>query len=404
MNAYVFPSCAQDPVTLELRRFCEERDVLAYFTAFARLLDFSRKEGLTQSTIREYCVRMLLDAPWAGARFDDAGLLPYLQRDIEAIYNLYYVFDWQGWCVENNVLPPPGGAAAAKLPGEYRDMIRRLVAAGSASQLLSGLADFFTHNADRQEGVYTAFKWNGQNLVGVQHIDAICFDQLGGLNYQKQVLQQNTRFFLEGKPANDVLLVGGSGTGKSSCVKATLNHFAADGLKLVELPKQHIDTLSLLLRRLRHKKRRYLIFIDDLSFETADSSYMGLKVAMDGQIESRPDNVLIYATSNRRHLVRETWQERQIDDDLHTNDTLHEKMSLSERFGSHLYFSVLSQPEYFAVVELMLSAQGVAFSDDIAKSAAAWATANSGRSGRSAKQFVTQYLARQKPVYSNFNQ
>lgn len=395
MNAYVFSSCAQDPVTLELQRVCEERDVLSYFTAFARLLDFSRKEGFTVNTIREYCVRMLLDAPWAGARFDDAALLPYLQKDMEVLYDLYYGFDWQGWCGENTVLPPPAGAGTNRFPEEYRAMIQRMVAADSAAELLSGFQEFFAHNADRQEGVYTAFRWNGQHLVGIRHIDPICFDQLEGLKYQKQILQQNTRFFLAGKPANDVLLVGGSGTGKSSCVKATLNHFAANGLKMVELPKQHVDTLAVLLRRLRHKKHRYLIFIDDLSFETADSSYMGLKVDLDGQIECRPDNVLIYATSNRRHLVRETWQERQIDDDLHTNDTLHEKMSLSERFGCHLYFSVLSQPEYFAVVELMLSAQGVAFSDEIAKSAAAWATTNSGRNGRSAKQFVAQYLARQ---------
>ena len=393
MNTYIFANCAKNPVTRELRKFTENKDVLSYFAAFTLLLDFSRTQGVTEHTVREYCVRMLLDTPRAREHFCDRELTPYIENDIELLYNLYFACDWQDWCVRNDVLPPPRGVAQG-MPDDYRFIMEGMVESESAQDLRDRLAAFFRTYSGYMDAVYTAFRWNGKGLEGILHPDAMTFDQLGGLAYQKQSLIMNTQSFLDGKPANDVLLVGGSGTGKSSCVKATLNHFAGDGLRLVEMSKQDIDSLPLLMRVLREKTLHYIIYIDDLSFESADASYMGLKVALDGQVERRPDNVIIYATSNRRHLVKESWQERGGEDEVHATDTRSEKMSLSERFGIHLYFSTLSQPEYFAVVELLLERQNVTFDESIAKSAAAWAATNSGRSGRSAKQFVNQYMAK----------
>jgi predicted AAA+ superfamily ATPase len=233
---------------------------------------------------------------------------------------------------------------------------------------------------------YIAFKYDG-SLEGVSDVDLVSFDSLVGIDYQRNMLVDNTRAFINGHAANNVLLFGDRGTGKSSSVKALLNMFKDDGLRLIEVPKQYIKDIPRLSKFLSTKPHKYIIFLDDLSFETHESEYRALKIAMDGQLQANPKNVIIYATSNRRHLIRETWADRD-GGEVHRNDQMQETMSLAERFGLSLVFSAPNQKEYLNIVSSMLREKGIEMTGELEKKAIVWQMNYGGRNGRCAKQFV----------------
>lgn len=200
-----------------------------------------------------------------------------------------------------------------------------------------------------------------------------------------------------GKPANDVLLTGSSGTGKSSCVKASLNMFKDRGLRLIELKKSDLDDLPLVFRSINNQILKYIIFIDDLSFEPDDMSYKLLKVALDGQAETRGGNVLIYATSNRRNLIKETWADREggMNDEIHRSEALSERKSLAARFGINLSFLTPTQKEYLNIVSDMLRREDIQMDENIRSKALTWQIQYNGFSGRTAAQFVSNFLSEQ---------
>lgn len=389
MKLYLFPALCDEPVVGALLALREGR---ADQRLYNGLFPFVCRWAYTEETAREYAVRTLLRNPPPYWRGD--VMQPYLEKDAAELYRLFYEADWDALCGEAGLLPLPvrGGGDA---PGEkvYRDTIARLVRAESPESLYRQLCDFFTAYCGEDEAMYRAFHWDG-GLHGILSPDPVSFESLRGLAYQKGVLIENTSAFVGGKPANDVLLVGGGGTGKSSCIKAAVNRFASRGLKLVEMENRDLEQLPALLKQLAELRRKYVVFIDDLSFEDTDKRYLALKSALDGSMAARPANVLIYATSNRRHLVRETWKERNIDEDIHLNDTVNEKLSLSARFGIRLFFPFLSQREYLDIVELYLQAGGAGLDEQTGREAIAWATENNGCSGRSARQFAKYYLAK----------
>lgn len=395
MYFYLFPALAQDPVLAALTQFKETPTVDEYFKAFPALLRFSVEEAITENSVREYIISKMLEASTLSRSLELPDIEIYLAKDIQGLYDLAFGTDWNWLCKKAGTLPFPSGTRENEVHSltEYSDFIRTMTKAGSSEELAEQLICFFKQYANADEAQYSAFRWEDGEMLGIDKMDSIVFDRLGGLETQKATLIENTQAFLKGKPANNVLLVGGSGTGKSSCVKANLNYFADKGLRMVEISKQELATLPALMEELRVKKQHYIIYIDDLSFEDADQSYIELKVALDGQLEPKPAHVLIYATSNRRRLMRESWTDRQGVDDLHTHDALHEKMSLSERFGIRLYFGVLSQQEYFGIIEMLLNEHGVEFTDELGIQAATWASTNNGRSGRTARQFTNHYLA-----------
>lgn len=251
-----------------------------------------------------------------------------------------------------------------------------------------------------------AFRWrqraNGPSyLQAVAHVSNIALDDLQHIGPQKEQIEQNTRQFVAGKPANNVLLTGARGTGKSSLIKACLNQFAKDGLRLIEVDKENLAELPDIVDLVAGRPERFIIFCDDLSFEEGESGYKALKVALDGSISAQSDNVLIYATSNRRHLLPERMSDNMSykhdeNGDLHPGETVEEKISLSERFGLWLTFYPFRQDDYLTIVAHWLSALGCSEAQIEAArgDALRWALQRGSRSGRVAWQFAKDYAGK----------
>ncbi len=251
---------------------------------------------------------------------------------------------------------------------------------------------------------HVAFRWRQKNgrgvLLPVVHPHAIRFADLKDIDAQKERLIANTRQFVEGRPANNVLLTGARGTGKSSLVKAALNQFAKQGLRLIEVDKSDLSHLADIIDLLEGRKERFIVFCDDLSFEANDPGYKSLKVALDGSISATTDNMLIYATSNRRHLMPERMSENleavhTEAGEIHPGETTEEKISLSERFGLWLSFYPFSQDEYLEVAEHWVSMLSPGGTDAAMRPAALlWARERGSRTGRVAYQFAKDWAAR----------
>ena len=235
-------------------------------------------------------------------------------------------------------------------------------------------------------------------FLPISNVDDVRLSDLLGYEDQKRELRRNTEAFLEGRAANNVLLYGDAGTGKSTSVKALINEYFDRGLRMIEIYKHQFGDLSAILAQVKERNYRFIIFIDDLSFEENEVAYKFLKAVIEGGVETRPDNVLIYATSNRRHLIRETWNDRQDMEhhgDIHRSDTMEEKLSLASRFGVSINFSAPTPKEYQAIVLSLARQAGITLDEgELARRANAWEVRHGGFSGRTARQFV-DYLATQ---------
>lgn len=276
-----------------------------------------------------------------------------------------------------------------------------------AEQLLARLETIFpVAQAEPDWHASVAFRWRvrrGQAgyLQPVRHVAHIALDDLHNVSVQKEQIDQNTRQFVQGKPANNVLLTGARGTGKSSLIKACLNAYADQGLRLIEVDKEDLQDLADIVDLVAGRPEKFIIFCDDLSFEEGESGYKALKVALDGSISAQTDNVLIYATSNRRHLMPEKMSDNTSyvhteDGDLHPGETVEEKISLSERFGLWVTFYPFRQDDYLAVVAHWLKHFGCSEAqvDEARAEALRWALYRGSRSGRVAWQFARDYAGK----------
>lgn len=233
----------------------------------------------------------------------------------------------------------------------------------------------------------------------INNMDMVMLDDLVGYEIQKKKLVDNTRAFVEGRKANNVLLFGDSGTGKSTSIKAIVNEFYADGLRMIEIYKHQFQDLSSVIAQIKNRNYRFIIYMDDLSFEEFEIEYKFLKAVIEGGVETRPDNILIYATSNRRHLIKENWSDRndvEMDNGLHRSDTMEEKLSLVHRFGVTINYSKPTQKEYFHIVCELARKAGIALSEkELCAEANKWELSHGGISGRTAQQFVNYLLGQQ---------
>ena len=229
-------------------------------------------------------------------------------------------------------------------------------------------------------------------FLPINNMDKVMLSDLVGYEIQKKKLVDNTRAFVEGKKANNVLLFGDSGPGKSTSINAIVNEFYDQGLRMIEIYKHQFKDLSNVIAAVKNRNYKFIIYMDDLSFEEFEIEYKFLKAVIEGGVETKPDNILIYATSNRRHLIRETWSDRndvQQDEGMHRSDTMQEKLSLVNRFGVTINYSKPSQKEYFDIVIHLAAKSGIKMSEDELKAEAnKWELSHGGISGRTAQQFI----------------
>jgi predicted AAA+ superfamily ATPase len=239
---------------------------------------------------------------------------------------------------------------------------------------------------------HRALRWQNRRFIGILHPDTIQLNQLIGYELQKENLLKNTEFLLSGYSALHVLLYGSRGSGKSSLVKALLNQFKDRNLRLVEVAKSDLKDLPEIVEKLRNVPQKFIIFVDDLSFEEDDDAFKALKVILEGNLTARSQNVVVYATSNRRHLIREFFNDRpqaRDREEVHAWDTMQEKLSFSDRFGLTLTFEPADQKTYLNIIRHLAAQAEITISqEDLEYRALQWATRHNGRSGRTARQFV----------------
>ena len=262
-------------------------------------------------------------------------------------------------------------------------------------QCLEPLAEFYRQSGVGLFGRYRAARWQGGDLHGVSAPDLISLDEIYGCDRQKSALCANVEALIARRPALNVLLYGARGTGKSSLVKSLLPRYGDRGLRIVELSRSDLPDLLAVVDRLSALPQSFVLFIDDLSFSAEETDYKQLKVMLEGDIAARPDNVCLYATSNRRHLVKEYFADRPnpSDREVHAWDTVQEKLSLSDRFGLTLTFPPFSQENYFETVDHLARRQGIRrSSQQLRQEALTWAQQQNGFSGRTARQYIDRLL------------
>ena len=244
--------------------------------------------------------------------------------------------------------------------------------------------------------IRSAVSDNGIDFIPINNMDKVMLDDLIGYEIQKKKLVDNTRAFVEGKKANNALLFGDSGTGKSTSIKAIVNEFYPQGLRMIEIYKHQFKDLSNVIARIKNRNYKFIIYMDDLSFEDFEVEYKFLKAVIEGGVETKPDNILIYATSNRRHLIRENFSDKEeTREDMHTSDTVQEKLSLVYRFGVSIYFGSPSKKEFQNIVKVLAERQGIDMpQEELLLEAGRWEMNHGGLSGRTAQQFIDYLLGK----------
>lgn len=366
----------------------------------AKIIETAEDVGLHGNLLRSYLIYLLVHDPNLAAQtiemhdspvgtslkqaflHDLTLLLPFLTEPASLYLDLPLLDDYK---------------PTMPLQTEASDALENLLkGASTAEDFATALLRYYQSFGYGDIASFKAFRWDAklQRLIGIRHFEAMEMDDIIGYAHQKEQLIDNTEAFVQRKPANNVLLVGARGTGKSSAVKALANVYYSRGLRILQLTKPQLSHLPDIMDALRYfASKRFIIFLDDLSFEESDAEYKYLKSAIEGGVESRPENVLIYATSNRRHLIRESMADRQ-GDDVRVRDTLETVTSLSDRFGLEITFSVPDKDEYLYIVEQLADESGLALErDELHLLAERFALRRNGRSPRTARQFISQQLA-----------
>ena len=286
---------------------------------------------------------------------------------------------------------------------KVRELSKRLEKCENGEGFFKEVTKFYADYGVGMFGLNKAFRIRNVgdkvDIFPINNTETVMLDDLVGYEIQKKKLVDNTEAFVEGRPANNCLLFGDSGTGKSTCIKAIINEYYDQGLRMIEIYKHQFKDLSTVISMIKNRNYRYIIYMDDLSFEEFEIEYKFLKAVIEGGVETKPDNVLIYATSNRRHLIKETWNDRNDLEhgdggELHRSDTMQEKLSLVNRFGVTINFSRPNQKEFFHIVtELAAREPSITLSEEeLCAEANKWELSHGGISGRTAQQFIN-YLA-----------
>lgn len=328
----------------------------------------------------------------------DESLYNVATKDFEIIYQLINLdltpledyFSYKFTNIKNYSTPEGSGKRFNK---RIRDRIMQLtddvIKAKSPLDIQIKVNEFYKQYGVGKIGLHKAFRVENGEIVPVTNIAHVKLDDLVGYDLQKKQLTDNTDCFVQGKRANNCLLFGDAGTGKSTSIKAIANEYYDKGLRLIEIYKHQLSEIHNVIAQIKNRNYKFIIYMDDLSFEEFETEYKYLKAVIEGGLEKKPDNVLIYATSNRRHLIKETFKDRYDEDDKHKSDTVQEKLSLSYRFGVTIYFGSPSKKEFNEIVLALKERNDINATDEyILAEANKWEMMHGGLSGRCAQQFI----------------
>ena len=395
--------------------YVKEELIARIYTQIHRLLDVATKYGFDKNLWHNYLAFLLVmdENPFSlvsekvGA--SDGSVNHFAKNDFKIFKNLFeYDFDR---------LEKTLGIDCFSTITDYRAIVKReqfynksvsqkvqalsekIETAGDEQEIYQIVTDFYMAYGVGMFGLNKAFavdREEGGLLKAITNTGDMTLDTLIGYESQKQQIVENTEAFVQGKKANNVLLYGDAGTGKSTCIKAVLNRYYDQGLRMIEVYKHQFKDLTDIIAYIKNRNYKFIIYMDDLSFEEFEIEYKYLKAVIEGGLEAKPDNVLIYATSNRRHLIRETWSDRSdmSQDELHRSDTMQEKLSLAARFGVSIFFGRPENKQFYDIVlglakrhpEIQMS------EEELRLAANRWELSHGGKSGRAAKQLIDYLL------------
>ncbi|MCR4605282.1 MAG: ATP-binding protein [Eubacterium sp.] len=410
---------SEKTILIDLANYLDDNDVNGITKEIHKLLELATRYGFKDNLWKSYVTFLLAldENPFSvlceivGAA-DDASANIIVKKDMDIFYR---IFNYDFSTVEDESLREYF-SILCNYKSMHKDvntfnksvsdkvyfLMKELENATDGGAFFDTVTAFYKKYGVGKLGLNKAFRVVGEGqssqIEAITHTSDVKLDDLIGYEIQKEKLVENTEAFVLGKPANNCLLFGDAGTGKSTCIKAILNMYYDRGLRLIELYKHQLKELPKLVQTVKNRNYRFIIYMDDLSFEEFETDYKYLKAVIEGGMEVRPDNVLIYATSNRRHLIRETWSDRSdmSDDELHRSDTMQEKLSLSARFGVSINFDKPQKKLFDDIVIGIARQENVSLTDEeLIAGANVWALRNGGYSGRIARQYVTNLLSQQ---------
>ncbi|MCR5667012.1 MAG: ATP-binding protein [Eubacterium sp.] len=383
-----------------------------FYQAFHRLIDLASSYGFEGNIWHNYLAFLIANnensysLACEGKGMVDGSINPLAMHDFEIFRSLFsYDFKQAGFPTEfvevmeqyKNV-NENSKVFNKRIRDHIVELSKNLPAASDEKQFMGYVTDFYKRFGVGELGLHKAFRIAREDgntvITPISNIAHVSLDDLVGYEIPKKKLIENTESFVKGYSANNCLLYGDAGTGKSSSIKAIVNQYYDQGLRLIEVYKHQFKDLNDVIAQIKNRNYKFIIYMDDLSFEEFEIEYKYLKAVIEGGLEKKPDNVLIYATSNRRHLVREKFSDKEERrDDLHASDTVQEKLSLVSRFGVQIFFCAPDKKEFKHIVEVLADKHGITMDkEQLLLEANKWELNHSGLSGRSAQQFIDHIL------------
>lgn len=419
----IYGDMPEDSILMQMGDICrsarehiQSRDELVTrcFRQIKRILEVATDYGFDKNLWHNYLTFLLMtdENPFSltcekmGAR--DGSVNFFAKNDFRAFLALFH-YDF-GWLEKElgidcfsrishyKSIGKPELMYNKNVSEKVQALSEKLEQAENEEKFFEGVTGFYRDFGVGMFGLNKAFRISSSEdghviFHAINNMDRVMLDDLVGYEIQKKKLVDNTKAFVEGRKANNCLLFGDSGTGKSTSIKAIVNEFYPQGLRMIEIYKHQFKDLSNVIAQIKNRNYKFIIYMDDLSFEEFEIEYKFLKAVIEGGVETKPENVLIYATSNRRHLIKETWKDRddvENDAGIHRSDTIEEKLSLVNRFGVTINYSKPSQKEYFHIVVELARRAGIAMAEEELKAEAnKWELSHGGISGRTAQQFIT---------------
>ena len=397
-------------------REAESRDVDIYSGCMQELVETAESHGFSGNLWHCYLTYLLVYHENAYSRACEirgavsGGINGMALQDFE-IFREWFSFDFQSleeklgvkiWPMIRDYANAENDRKIfnRRIRDRIRGLSRKLAAAVSAEEFKAYMEEFYREFGVGKFGLHKAFRVThgkkGVEIVPITNIAHVYLEDLVGYESAKKKLIDNTEAFVAGRRANNCLLFGDAGTGKSSSIKGILNRYYDRGLRIIEVYKHQFQDLNDIIAQIKNRNYRFIIYMDDLSFEEFEIEYKYLKAVIEGGLEKKPDNILIYATSNRRHLIRENFSDKEeTREDMHTSDTVQEKLSLVYRFGVSIYFGSPSKKEFQNIVKVLAERQGIDMpQEELLLEAGRWEMNHGGLSGRTAQQFIDYLLGK----------